>query len=148
MTGPALFGVRPADAQEPKELFAAAKAAVEKGGLRTVDVTMDAAFRKDAPCTLTVRDADGHAATVSGPVPEAARNRAVTAEELEARLKKTAAPLSCEQYRVGRRRPVLPPRGERLRRDGLAVSALRTAPPKRGCAAGASCGDCALENRR
>ncbi len=134
-TGPALFGIRPADAQEPKELFAAAKAAVEKGGLRTVDVTMDAAFRKDAPCTLTVRDADGHAATVSGPVPEAARNRAVTAEELEVRLKKTGGTAyRCEQISVSADDGLSLPAAavNALRRDGLAaLSALRTAPPKR-----------------
>jgi len=89
MTGPALFGVRPADAPEPKELFAEAKAAVDKGGMRTVPVTMEALFQMDAPCSLTVRDGDCHEVAVSGPVPEAARNRAVTAEELESRLKKT-----------------------------------------------------------
>lgn len=38
---------------------------------------------------LTAEDADGHAVTVTGAVPEAARSRAVTAEEVETRLRKT-----------------------------------------------------------
>ena len=41
------------------------------------------------PMTLAAEDADGHTVTAAGAVPEAARNRALTAEEVEARLKKT-----------------------------------------------------------
>lgn len=135
ITGPALFGVRPADAPEPKELFAEAKAAVDKGGMRTVPVTMEAFFQMDAPCSLTVRDGDGHEAAVSGPVPEAARNRAVTAEELESRLRKTGGTAyRCEAVEVTADEGISLPAAavNALRRDGLAaLSALRTMPPKR-----------------
>ncbi len=135
MTGPALFGVRPADAPEPKELFAQAKSAVERGGMRTVPVTLEAVFQKDTPCRLTVRDQDGHEATVCGSVPEIARNRAVTAEELEVRLKKTGGTAyRCEAVAVTAEDGLSLPSAavNALRRDGLAaLSALRTAPPKR-----------------
>lgn len=135
LSGPAQFGVRPADAAEPKELFAQAKAAVEKGGLRTVPVTMEAAFRKNAACSLTVRDEEGREATVTGPVPEAARNRAVTAEELESRLKKTGGTAyRCDAVSVTADDglSVSAATVNALRRDGLAaLCALRTVPPKR-----------------
>ena len=87
--GAGMFGTRPENAPDPKELFAAAKAAYEKGDLRTVPVSFACSVPAGAPCTLTATDEDGHSVTVTGPVPEAARNRAVTAEELENRLKKT-----------------------------------------------------------
>ncbi|BAL01828.1 peptidase U32 family protein [Oscillibacter valericigenes Sjm18-20] len=135
MAGPALLGVRPADASEPKELFAQAKAAVDKGGMRTVPVTMEAVFRKNVPCALTVRDEDGHEAAVSGSVSETARNRAVTAEELESRLKKTGGTAyCCETVSVTADGDIFLPAAavNALRRDGLAaLSALRTAPPVR-----------------
>ena len=134
-TGPALFGVRPADAQDPKELFAAAKAAVEKGGLRTVPVTMNASFRLDAPCTLTVRDEEGRSVTVSGPAPERARNRAVTAQELADRLKKTGgSAYRCADVSVDAEGGISLPAAavNALRREALSqLSAARTAPPER-----------------
>lgn len=135
MTGPALFGVRPADAPEPKDLFSQAKSTVEKGGIRTVPVTMEGVFQKNAPCALTVRDGDGHEAAVSGFVSEAARNRTVTAEELESRLKKTGGTAyRCKAVSVTADEGIFLPAAavNALRRDGLAVlSALRTAPPVR-----------------
>lgn len=135
MTGPALFGIRPVDAAEPKELFAQAKAAVEKGGMRTVPVMMEAVFRKGTPCALTVRDGDGHEAAVSGSVSEAARNRAVTTEELESRLKKTGGTAyRCETVSVTADEGIFLSAAavNTLRRDGLAaLSVLRTAPPVR-----------------
>lgn len=134
-TGPALFGVRPEDAAGPKELFAAARAAVEKGGLRTVPVSMRAAVCADAPASLTVWDGDGHKATVFGPMPEAARNRAVTAEELETRLKKTGGTaFRCETVSVAVADGLSLPASavNALRRDALEeLSRLRTAPPSR-----------------
>lgn len=135
LTGPALFGTRPADAQDPKELFAAAKAAVDKGGLRKVDITMEASFRRDMPCSLTVQDQDGHTATAFGPAPELARNRAVTVEELETRLKKSGGTAyRCETVSVtlDEGLSLSASTVNALRRDALAeLSALRTAPPKR-----------------
>jgi putative protease len=86
--GAQMFGVRPADAPEPKELFAAARAAYETGSRRTVPVRFSCAVRAGEAAALTVTDGR-HAVTVTGAVPEAARSRAVTAEEISARLAKT-----------------------------------------------------------
>ena len=87
--GPKMFGTRAENTPEPTELFRAAKSAYDKEDLRTVGVTMNAAFRAGQPISLTVTDEDGNSVSVSGAVPEAARSRAVTAEEMESRLAKT-----------------------------------------------------------
>lgn len=66
--------------------------------------------------TLTAEDADGHRVTVTGAIPEAARSRAVTAEEVETRLKKTGGTaFSAAQCAVALD-------------GGLAVSAARSTP--------------------
>lgn len=87
--GPKMFGSRPENAPEPKELFAQARSVYEKDSARTVPVTFTGSVSAGEPCTLTARDADGHTVTVTGPIPESARTRPLTAEELEARLRKT-----------------------------------------------------------
>ena len=87
-TGPEMFGTRPENAPEPKELFARAKAAYEKEDRRRIPVTMSCALRAGVPAQLTA-SAKGHTVRAEGPVPEAARNRALTAEELQSRLEKT-----------------------------------------------------------
>ncbi len=87
--GKAMFGIRAENTPEPTELFKAAKAAYDKEDMRTVGVTLSADVRSDAPISLTAEDEDGHSVTVTGAVPEAARSRAVTADELRDRLAKT-----------------------------------------------------------
>lgn len=87
--GAGMFGTRPENAPEPKELFHEAKTAYEKGNLRTVSVILDCRIASGVPCRLTASDEDGHTVTVTGDVPEAARSRALTAEETADRLKKT-----------------------------------------------------------
>ena len=87
--GPDLFGTRPENAPEPKELFAAARAAYEKDALRAVPVRLACRILAGTPCALTATDEDGRAVTVTGPVPEPARTRPLTAEEVSARLAKT-----------------------------------------------------------
>lgn len=87
--GPGMFGTRPENVPEPKELFAAARAAYEKGGMRTAAVEFSMAVRTGEAVTLTAADPEGRRVTVTGPAPEAAHSRAVTAEELSARLAKT-----------------------------------------------------------
>lgn len=47
--GAGMFGTRPENAPDPKELFAAAKAAYEKGGLRTVPVDFSCRIRTGHP---------------------------------------------------------------------------------------------------
>ena len=87
--GAGMFGVRPEKAQEPKELFAAARERCERGESRQVAVDFRCRLSANAPITLTASDRDGHSVTVAGPVPEPARSRSLTAEELENRLRKT-----------------------------------------------------------
>ena len=80
--GPGMFGTRPENAPDPKELFAAARAAYEKDTARTVPVRFTCRAAAGEAILLSAADSDGHTVTVSGPVPEAARNRAVTAEDI------------------------------------------------------------------
>ena len=133
--GAGMFGTRPENAPEPKELFAQAKAAYEKGGLRTVPVRFRCTVRAGIPCVLEAATPDGHAVTVTGPVPEAARSRAVTTEELCQRLRKTGGTAyRCEEVTAevddGLSLPVSAVNA--LRRDALAaLTDARTAPPKR-----------------
>ena len=133
--GPEMFGTRPENTPEPKALFDEARAAYEKGDLRTVPVRFDCEIRAGTPCLLTVSDADGHTVTVTGAVPEAARNRAITASEIEERLKKTGGTaFRCEKaaVRVDEGLALAASAVNALRRDGLsALEDARTAPPER-----------------
>ena len=91
--GPQMFGTRPENAPEPKELFAAARETYENGREnRKIPVNLRLTVRRGEPVRL------GGACTASGgvamamaqgDVPEEARNRAVTEEELRQRLSKT-----------------------------------------------------------
>ena len=87
--GPAMFGTRPENTPEPKELFAAARARYEKDDARTVPIHFSCTCQAGQPVSLTVWDEDGHAVTAAGPTPEPAQNKALTAADLEARLQKT-----------------------------------------------------------
>ena len=87
------------------------------------------------PCLLTAEDPEGRAVTVSGPLPEAARNRALTPEDLAARLGKTGGtPYRCERADAYAD-PGLSLSAaavNALRREALeALSAARSQPPKR-----------------
>lgn len=133
--GAGMFGTRPENAPDPKELFDAARAAYEKGDLRTVPVDLSCAIRAGVPSVLTAEDRDGHAVTVTGPVPEAARSRSVTAEEITSRLKKTGGTaFRCESAEAAVDEGLSLPASavNALRRDALAaLTAARTAPPVR-----------------
>ena len=87
-TGPEMFGTRPENAPEPKELFARAKAGYSREDSRRVPVDMVCTLRAGEPVSLTA-SAGGHTVRAEGPAPEEARNRALTAEELQSRLEKT-----------------------------------------------------------
>ncbi len=87
-TGPEMFGTRPENAPEPKELFARAKAGYSREDSRRVPVDMVCTLRAGEPVSLTA-SSGGHVVRAEGPAPEEARNRALTAEELQARLEKT-----------------------------------------------------------
>ena len=133
--GAGMFGTRSENAPDPKELFAQAKAAYEKGDQRTVPVRFACTVRAGAPCTLTAETEDGRAVTVTGPVPEAARSRAVTAEELCQRLRKTGGTAyRCKAVTAEVDGGLSLPASavNALRRDALAaLTDARTAPPKR-----------------
>ena len=91
--GPQMFGTRPENAPEPKELFAEARDMYENGREnRKIPVNLRLTVRRGEPVRLGGACAvHGGAAFAmgTGAVPEEARNRAVTAEELRQRLSKT-----------------------------------------------------------
>ncbi len=87
-TGPEMFGVRE-DPKPPRELFAQAKAAYERGEGRLVPVKFYAMIRAGEPIQVGVEDQEGRVATAAGRTPEPARRRATTQDEVEAQLAKT-----------------------------------------------------------
>ena len=133
--GAGMFGTRPENAPEPKELFSAARDAYERDTLRTVPVDFSCTVRAGAPCALTAADGDGHTVSVSGPVPETARTRPLTAEELEARLRKTGGTAySCRNAAVELDEGLSLSAGalNALRREALSLlTEERTRPPTR-----------------
>ncbi len=86
--GPDMFGVRE-ESKPPRELFAQARAAYEKGEGRLAPVKFYAMVRAGEPIQVGVEDAEGRVATAAGRVPEPARKRPTTQEEVEAQLGKT-----------------------------------------------------------
>ncbi len=91
--GPAMFGTRPENAPEPKELFAQARAVYENGKEnRKIPVNLRLTVKRGEAVRLGGAWAacGGVAiAMATGNIPEEARNRAVTEEELRQRLSKT-----------------------------------------------------------
>lgn len=132
--GPAMFGTRPENLPEPKELFARARSTYEKDDRRTVPVRFTAVIGAGVPCTLTASDGV-HTVTVTGPVPEAARTRSLTAEEVSERLKKTGGTaFSCTEADVRVEEGLSLPASalNALRRDALAaLTEARLALPSR-----------------
>ena len=133
--GREMFGTRPENARWPEDWFSEIRARYEKENLRLVPLTLECTIRAGQPMTLTAEDADGHRVTVTGAVPEAARNRALTAEEVETRLKKTGGTaFSAAQCAVALDGGLAVSAGalNALRREALALmEAQRTAVPKR-----------------
>ena len=133
--GEAMFGVRPENARDPKELFDAARAVYEKDGSRSVTVDLSCQIRAGQPCALTAADRDGHTVTVTGPVPETARTRALDGAELDARLRKTGGTaFRCGDVSVLLDEGLSLPASavNALRRDALdALAQARTAVPAR-----------------
>ena len=91
--GPQMFGTRPENAPEPKELFAAARETYENGKEnRRIPVDLRLTVRRGEPVRLSGACTASGGVTMAmaqGDIPEEARNRAVTAEELRQRLSKT-----------------------------------------------------------
>ena len=132
-TGPAMFGIREKE-EEPKELFAQAKSSYSKENPR-VPVTFYAMIRQGESAKVGVEDDLGTVITAEGPVPEAARNRSLTKDDVAAQLSKTGGtPYLCSEAKVyvedGLSLPLSSLNG--LRRQVLdELSARRTALPKR-----------------
>ena len=133
--GKEMFGVRPENARWPEEWFGTLRAAYEKEDMRLVPVRFRAALRLGEPMVLTAEDGDGHCVTVTGAAPEAARSRAVTAGEVEARLRKTGGTaFTVSDCAVTAEDGLSVPASalNALRRDTLAaLEALRTEIPER-----------------
>ena len=91
--GPQMFGTRPENAPEPKELFAKAREMYETGREnRKIPVNLRLLVRRNESVRLSGACAVHRGVAIAmgtGAVPEEARNRAVTEEELRQRLSKT-----------------------------------------------------------
>ncbi len=98
--GPAMLGVRE-NVDEPRELFAQARATYENRENPRVPITFFAMVRPGEPVQVAVQDAEGRISSAEGPIPEAARTRALTAAQVEEQLGKTGGtPFRCEKVRA------------------------------------------------
>ena len=133
--GSAMFGTRGEKTPEPTELFREARALYEKETARTVPVHLTAAFRAGEAAVLTAEDPQGRTFTAAGPVPEAARTRPLTEEDLTQRLSKTGGTVFAPDkitvtVEANLSLPASAVNG--LRREALeGLAALRSAPPDR-----------------
>lgn len=133
--GPAMFGTRKEGTKDPEELFHQARQCYSRGEHRTAPVTLSAQGKGDAPLTLTARDDQGHTVTVQGEIPQTARTKETTAEQIAGQLGKTGGTV----YVPGEIQVDLDPglsvplsAVNRLRREALArLDAARTKPPER-----------------
>ncbi|MBQ9974434.1 MAG: U32 family peptidase [Oscillospiraceae bacterium] len=98
--GEKMFGIRKEE-EEPKELFAQARAGYESGENRKEPVRMFAMVRAGQPAQVGVEDAQGRRAATTGPVPEPAINVPLTAEKVESQLSRTGGtPFVCEKVKA------------------------------------------------
>ena len=132
--GPAMFGTRSESAPEPKELFAQARQLYENGEHKRIPITLQADLRTDRPFTLTAGDGI-RTVTVTGAVPEAARTRELTAQDVAERLQKTGGTVfRCETVDVTIDEGLMLSAAaiNSARRDVLdALAKARTAVPRR-----------------
>ncbi len=99
-TGAHMFGVHQ-DTPEDKELLAAARATFERGENPRVPVKFYAMIRSGAESQLAVEDGQGNICKTTGPVPDIARSRALTEQDLADRLGKTGGtPYYCTGVRA------------------------------------------------
>ena len=137
--GRAMFGTRPENAPEPKELFEQAREWYENGREnRRIPVDFLLTVRRGQPVRLEGGCPGGDGmitASARGDAPEEARNRAVTAEELEQRLAKTGGTVfTAAQIRVELDEGLMVPASavNALRRQVLdTLAQQRSAPPVR-----------------
>lgn len=131
-TGRHMFGARQEE-QEPKELFAAARAGYGREH-PLVGVSGGFVMERDQPMELTVTDGV-HTACVKGTAPQLARSRAATEDEVAQRLGKTGGtPYFVERIDVRLDEGLMAPASalNALRREALEeLSRLRALPPVR-----------------
>ena len=98
--GAHMFGVHQ-DTPEDKELLAAARATYERGEKPRVPVKFYAIIRAGEESQLAVEDEQGHVCKTKGPIPEIARSKELTEQELADRLGKTGGtPYYCTNVRA------------------------------------------------
>ena len=95
--GPAMFGTRPEGTKDPAALFEKARQTYSRGEHKLTPVWFAAQVKKDQPLSVTAWDEAGHTARAQGPVPEAARSRAVTEEQIQTQLAKTGGTVYAAQ---------------------------------------------------
>lgn len=131
--GPQMFGTR-TETEAPEELYAQARESYRRE-VPLVPVDLTAAFQAGRPCALTARDDAGHTAQVQGDLPEAARTRETTAQEVQDQLAKTGGtPYFVRDLRLELEPGLSLPKAllNHLRRETLdQLSRLRSAPPAR-----------------
>ena len=132
--GRAMLGVREQQ-EEPGDLFAQARSSYEGREHPLVPVTLRAKIAADAPARLEVEDPEGRKVRAEGAVPEEARTRALTAEQVGEQLSRTGGtPFYCTERQVEVDEGLSLPTSalNALRRQALEeLSTLRTAPPHR-----------------
>lgn len=134
--GAKMFGMRPESARWPEDWFAQVRKTYE-GGAENRPVAVDFTCRIAAgeEAALTAALPDGRSVTVTGPVPEAARSRSLTEEELRTRLQKTGGTVfACRKIDISLEGGLMLSAGSinALRRDALAgLRVLLTSMPQR-----------------
>lgn len=133
--GRTMLGTRGENVPAPQGLFTAARASYEKDNQRTIGVHFSAEVLSKQPVSITAWDEEGNTATVIGDLPETARNRAITQEDVCQRLGKTGGSgFTCLEAtaHVGQNLSLSAALINGLRRDVLAqLRGLRSAPPER-----------------
>ena len=133
--GPRMFGARSENAPDPETLYREARATYENDRTRKISVDALCTIRPGAGARLTLSDRDGRRVSVTGPLPEPARNRPLTPERIAERLRKTGGTAYvCDTVRADVSEGLSLSVGalNALRRDALdALSACRTAVPVR-----------------
>ena len=134
--GPRMFGMRPESARWPEEWFAQVRKTYENGAEnRPVPVAFSCRIAAGEAAALTAVLPDGRSVTVRGAVPETARSRALTEDQLRSRLQKTGGTVfTCREMEISLEDGLMLSAGSinALRRDALAqLRALLVQPPAR-----------------
>ena len=134
--GPRMFGMRPESARWPEEWFAQVRKTYENGAEnRSVPVAFSCRIAAGEAAALTAALPDGRSVTVRGAVPETARSRALTEDELRSRLQKTGGTVfTCREMEISLEDGLMLSAGSinALRRDALSqLRALLVQPPAR-----------------